>query len=70
MTGAYITLVLGYRLRDKIGRALKTRADAIKRALDNYNEAATQLNPPRERLSWAKACLIFIPPSRHLTYQL
>lgn len=45
---------VGYRLRDKIGKALKTRADAIKRALNEYNEAATSLNPPRERLSWEK----------------
>lgn len=42
----------GYRLRDRIGRALKTRSDAIATALRKYNEAAILLNPPRERLTW------------------
>jgi hypothetical protein len=41
-------------LREKIGKALKARADAIKHALDDYNEAASRLNPPREKLTWAK----------------
>ena len=44
----------GYKLRDKIGKALKARAGAIRRALDAYNSAAAQLNPPRESLTWAK----------------
>jgi hypothetical protein len=43
-----------YKLRDKIGKALKTRAEAIRRALEAYNTAASQLNPPREHLTWAK----------------
>ena len=30
------------------------RAEAIRRALNDYNEAAVQLDPPRERLSWEK----------------
>ena len=42
----------GYRLRDRIGRALKTRSDAIGTALRKYNEAAILLNPPREPLTW------------------
>ncbi|KAJ7279762.1 hypothetical protein C8J57DRAFT_1434098 [Mycena rebaudengoi] len=42
-----------YKLRDKISKALKTRSDAIRRAISTYNEAATALNPPRERLSFA-----------------
>lgn len=33
---------------------MKTRAEAIKRALNDYNDAAVQLNPPRDRLSWEK----------------
>ena len=41
-------------MRDKIGKALKTRAEAIRRALEAYNDAAAQLNPPRERLTWTK----------------
>ena len=44
----------GYKLREKIGKALKTRAHAIRRALNTYNTAAAQLNPPRESLTWAK----------------
>jgi hypothetical protein len=45
---------VAYKLRDKIGKALKTRAEAIRRALETYNNAATQLDPPREQLTWAK----------------
>ena len=41
-------------MQEKIGKALKARADAIKHALDDYNEAASRLNPPREKLTWAK----------------
>ncbi|KAJ6456755.1 hypothetical protein C8R45DRAFT_943578 [Mycena sanguinolenta] len=44
---------IGYNLRDKISKAMKTRADAIRRALQAYNDAAGALNPPRERLTWA-----------------
>ena len=47
-------LLAGYKLREKIGKALKTRAEAIRRALDAYNSAAAQLNPPHESLTWAK----------------
>ncbi|KAF9470952.1 hypothetical protein BDN70DRAFT_909448 [Pholiota conissans] len=43
---------IGYRLRDKIGRSLKTRSDAIATALNNYNEAASLLSPPRPTLTW------------------
>lgn len=49
-----IDALAGYKLRDKIGKALKTRAEAIQRALDAYNSAAAQLDPPRETLTWAK----------------
>ncbi|KAJ7267850.1 hypothetical protein C8J57DRAFT_1435830 [Mycena rebaudengoi] len=44
---------VGYKLREKISKALKTRAEAIRRALAAYNEAATGLTPPREPLQWA-----------------
>lgn len=47
------SILLGYRLRDKIGRSLKTRSDAIATALRNYNQAALILNPPRPPLTWA-----------------
>ncbi|KAF8874791.1 hypothetical protein BD779DRAFT_1421837, partial [Infundibulicybe gibba] len=45
---------VGYKLREKISKALKTRADAIRNALTEYNEAASQLSPPREQLTWLK----------------
>ncbi|KJA19638.1 hypothetical protein HYPSUDRAFT_143419 [Hypholoma sublateritium FD-334 SS-4] len=44
---------VGYRLRDKIGRSLKTRSEAITTVLNNYNQAAASLNPPRPLLTWA-----------------
>lgn len=42
----------GYKLREKISKALKTRAEAISKALAAYNVASSQLNPPREQLTW------------------
>ncbi|KAJ6617481.1 hypothetical protein B0H10DRAFT_2218435 [Mycena sp. CBHHK59/15] len=43
---------VGYKLREKISKALRTRAEAIRAALQKYNLAAVQLNPPRARLTW------------------
>ncbi|KAJ7889571.1 hypothetical protein B0H14DRAFT_2336709, partial [Mycena olivaceomarginata] len=43
-----------YKLRDKIGKALKTRANAIHRAVNVYNTAAAALNPPRDQLSFVQ----------------
>lgn len=40
-------------MREKITKALKTRATAIKRALEEYNRRAAELNPPRPSLSWS-----------------
>ncbi|KAJ7342568.1 hypothetical protein DFH08DRAFT_1012260 [Mycena albidolilacea] len=45
---------VAYKLRDKIGKALKSHADAIHRALNEYNAAAASLNPPRDQLIWAQ----------------
>ncbi|KAJ7018507.1 hypothetical protein C8F04DRAFT_1277648 [Mycena alexandri] len=45
---------LAYNLRKKISKALKTRSEAIRRALTTYNEAAAMLNPPRECLTFAE----------------
>jgi hypothetical protein len=50
----YIDSFSAYKLHDKIGKALKTRAEAIRHALETYNAAAAQLNPPHEGLMWAK----------------
>ncbi|KAJ6565152.1 hypothetical protein DFH09DRAFT_1314957 [Mycena vulgaris] len=45
---------VGYKLREKIGKALKTRAVAIQRAIAEYNSAAAVLTPPRQQLNWAQ----------------
>ena len=37
-----------------MGKTLKTCAEAIRRALNDYNEAAAQLDHPRDRLTWEK----------------
>jgi hypothetical protein len=42
----------GYKQRDKISKALKTRAQAIYTALERYNRAAQCLNPPPDPLAW------------------
>ncbi|KAJ7691944.1 hypothetical protein B0H17DRAFT_871604, partial [Mycena rosella] len=43
---------VGYKLREKISNALRTRAEAIRAALQKYNLAAGQLNPLRAHLTW------------------
>ncbi|RDX42144.1 hypothetical protein OH76DRAFT_1488926 [Lentinus brumalis] len=43
---------IGYKLREKIGHALKARAEAIRKALSEYNRHARALVPPRPELSW------------------
>ncbi|KAI0681768.1 hypothetical protein BC835DRAFT_1301778, partial [Cytidiella melzeri] len=35
-----------------IGQALQTCAEAIRKALDEYNKQASLLNPPRPKLRW------------------
>ncbi|KAJ7170383.1 hypothetical protein C8R43DRAFT_826702, partial [Mycena crocata] len=42
----------GYKLREKLSKALCTRAKAIRKALERYNAAAIALNPPHPRLTW------------------
>ncbi|KAJ7717534.1 hypothetical protein DFH07DRAFT_973557 [Mycena maculata] len=43
---------VAYKLREKLSKALKTRAEAIRKALTRYNAAAAALNPPRPHLTW------------------
>ncbi|KAF8132775.1 hypothetical protein EV363DRAFT_1397708 [Boletus edulis] len=43
---------LGYKLRTHISKALKTRATAIRNAIDRYNKYAAELKPPRQPLRW------------------
>ncbi|KAJ7163394.1 hypothetical protein C8R43DRAFT_841201, partial [Mycena crocata] len=44
---------VGYKRREKIGKVLKTCAEAIQKAVAEYNIAASQLKPPREQLTYA-----------------
>ncbi|KAK1225735.1 hypothetical protein PQX77_011312 [Marasmius sp. AFHP31] len=43
---------VGYKQRTKITQALKSRAEAIRKALEASNVAAQWMDPPRETLSW------------------
>ncbi|KAJ7761561.1 hypothetical protein DFH07DRAFT_957156 [Mycena maculata] len=43
---------VAYKMREKLSKALKTRAEAIRKALNRYNDAAAALTPPRPRLTW------------------
>ncbi|PPQ92117.1 LOW QUALITY PROTEIN: hypothetical protein CVT25_007973 [Psilocybe cyanescens] len=43
---------VGYKLCEKIGKSLKTRAGAIQSALKRYNEVAAVMVPPRTVLTW------------------
>ncbi|EIW76037.1 hypothetical protein CONPUDRAFT_39384, partial [Coniophora puteana RWD-64-598 SS2] len=44
----------GYKLRTQISKALRTRATAIRNAIDRYNKYAAELDPPAEPLDWDK----------------
>ena len=46
--------MLGYKLREHIGVAIKTRSHTIKKALESYNTAAVALRPPADQLTWAQ----------------
>ncbi|KAG1876937.1 hypothetical protein C8R48DRAFT_745440 [Suillus tomentosus] len=43
---------LGYKLRTQISKALKSRANAIRNALTQYNKYGALLSPPRPPLQW------------------
>ncbi|KIY54034.1 hypothetical protein FISHEDRAFT_32194, partial [Fistulina hepatica ATCC 64428] len=43
---------VGYKLREKIRKALHIHAEAIRKALECYNSAAKALNPPCQTLTW------------------
>ncbi|KAK0229193.1 hypothetical protein EDD85DRAFT_957591 [Armillaria nabsnona] len=42
----------GYKMRKHIGKALQSRSQAIRTALERYNNAARALDPPRAMLRW------------------
>ena len=45
-------LPAGYKMRRHIAKALQTRSQAIRTAIDRYNAAASTLHPPRPSLEW------------------
>ncbi|KAG7094741.1 hypothetical protein E1B28_005558 [Marasmius oreades] len=46
---------VGYKQWEKISKALKSRAEAIRKALDAYNELALLMTPPRQTLTFNQA---------------
>ncbi|KIK37553.1 hypothetical protein CY34DRAFT_63315, partial [Suillus luteus UH-Slu-Lm8-n1] len=44
----------GYKLRTQISKALKSRATAIRNALQRYNKYAAEMMPPRPPLEWTQ----------------
>ncbi|KAF8521797.1 hypothetical protein BU17DRAFT_87722 [Hysterangium stoloniferum] len=44
----------GYKLRNQIAKAIKTRSKAIQRTLNTYNNLATKMDPPCPKLTWAE----------------
>ncbi|KAG1779310.1 hypothetical protein EV702DRAFT_966110, partial [Suillus placidus] len=42
----------GYKLRQQIGRAIKTQSKAIHTTLEQYNDLATAMTPPAPHLEW------------------
>ncbi|KAG0707166.1 hypothetical protein DFH29DRAFT_760828, partial [Suillus ampliporus] len=42
----------GYKLRQQIGKAIKTRGKAIHSVLDNYNDLAAHMTPLAPHLEW------------------
>ena len=46
------TLLTGYKLRKHIAKALSAWSQAIRTALDRYNDAAAAMKPKKPLLSW------------------
>lgn len=46
--------LIGYHVRTHIAKALQRRCKAIQTALNEYNTAASELNPPRPELDWSE----------------
>jgi hypothetical protein len=43
---------LGYKMRKHIAKALRARSQAIRTAIDRFNDAALVLDPSRAPLQW------------------
>ncbi|KAG1877267.1 hypothetical protein F4604DRAFT_1880502 [Suillus subluteus] len=52
MAGTGRVVLLSYKLRTAIGKAIKTRSQAIRTALNKYNILARQLSPPAPVIQW------------------
>jgi hypothetical protein len=48
----YLTQATGYKMRKHIAKALQSRSQAIRSALEKYNSAARLLPSPRRQLDW------------------
>ncbi|KAJ7734621.1 hypothetical protein B0H16DRAFT_1577580 [Mycena metata] len=46
------TVLEGYKMRKHIAKALQTRSEAVKNAIDRYNIAALGMEPPSPTLTW------------------
>ncbi|KAF7981823.1 hypothetical protein HWV62_31947 [Athelia sp. TMB] len=44
----------GYKMRKHVAKALQSRSQAIRTALDHYNSAARALSTPRRQLQWSE----------------
>ena len=49
-----MTYLTGYKLRKHIAKALQSRSQAIRSALEKYNAAANTVSPPRPNLTWSE----------------
>ncbi|KAG2112649.1 uncharacterized protein F5147DRAFT_572290 [Suillus discolor] len=47
-----INFLIGYKLRQQIGKALQHCPDAIHNAINRYNTQAVALKPPQPKISW------------------
>lgn len=47
-------ILVGYKLRQQIGKALQQRSEAVRTAIERYNVQALKFNPPRPQLSWSQ----------------
>lgn len=47
-----LTLLVGYKMRKHIAKALQARSKAVRSAIERYNVAASVLEPPMPALTW------------------
>jgi hypothetical protein len=48
-------LFTGYKMRRHIAKALKSRSEAVKTAINRFNAASSRLQPPGPAISWEEA---------------